>query len=389
MVKVLISGAGIAGLSLALRLHQRGLAPMVIERAPELRDGGYMLGLSDPGYQAAERMGVAETLAAARHLPARLVYMDGRGRETFSIGGRTLERLVGERQINLMRGDIERTLHDRVGGRVEIRFGASVETLERTQNGIAARLDDGTVLEADLIVGADGLHSRIRALRFGAEEQFVHSLGARVAAFVLDRSRHSMAEPGTSYSMTEVGRAVALADAGEDRMVAFFIWRSEAGQRAATAEDEVRRAFAGAGWRVPAMLDLLAQAEGVYRDEVAQAVVPRWLSERAVLIGDAACAVSLVAGKGATLAMAGACVLADALADNPADVDAACGRYEAWLRPLAEAAQRTARRNLFLFAPANRVQLAARRAVLRLAMQPLLAPLARRLLNRAGERLPD
>ncbi len=65
-MKVLISGAGIAGLSLAPRLRQRGLTP-VVERSPRLRDGGYMLGLSDPGLDAADRMGVADALRAARH----------------------------------------------------------------------------------------------------------------------------------------------------------------------------------------------------------------------------------------------------------------------------------------------------------------------------------
>jgi 2-polyprenyl-6-methoxyphenol hydroxylase-like FAD-dependent oxidoreductase len=78
-MRVLISGAGIAGLSLALRLRQRGLTPVVVERSPALRDGGYMLGLSDPGLDAAERMGVADALRAARHMPRRLVYVDGTG----------------------------------------------------------------------------------------------------------------------------------------------------------------------------------------------------------------------------------------------------------------------------------------------------------------------
>ncbi|MBD0275443.1 MAG: FAD-binding protein [Acetobacteraceae bacterium] len=114
MTRVLISGAGIAGLSLALRLHQRGLKPIVVERAPRLRDGGYTLGLSDPGYHAAERMGIADALRAAHYVPGRLAYVDGRGRERFAIGGRTVERFVGPRQLSLMRGDIERVLHDRV-----------------------------------------------------------------------------------------------------------------------------------------------------------------------------------------------------------------------------------------------------------------------------------
>ena len=98
-MRVLIAGAGIAGLSLALRLRQRGLAPIVVERSPRLRDGGYMLGLSDPGLDAAERMGVADALRAARHMPRRLAYVDGDGdgRERFVIDGPAIDRLVGER----------------------------------------------------------------------------------------------------------------------------------------------------------------------------------------------------------------------------------------------------------------------------------------------------
>ena len=79
-MKVLLSGGGTAGLSLALRLRQRGLASIVVERSPHLRDGGYMLGLSDPGLDAAERMGVADALRAARHMPGRLVHVDGKAR---------------------------------------------------------------------------------------------------------------------------------------------------------------------------------------------------------------------------------------------------------------------------------------------------------------------
>lgn len=160
-MKVLISGAGIAGLSLALRLHQRGLSPVVVERSPELRDGGYMLGLSDPGLDAAERMGVDE-LRAARHVPRRLVYVRPTGQERFAIDGLAIERLVGDREFNLMRGDIERALYDRVQGEVEVRFGASVNSLEETRDGVVVRLSDGEEIGCDLVVGADGLHSQVR-----------------------------------------------------------------------------------------------------------------------------------------------------------------------------------------------------------------------------------
>jgi 2-polyprenyl-6-methoxyphenol hydroxylase-like FAD-dependent oxidoreductase len=313
--------------------------------------------------------------------------VDGDGRERLAIGGPALDRLVGERRFNLLRGDIERALFERVRGEVEVRFGASVESLEERRDGVGVRLGDGAEIGCDLVVGADGLHSKLRALRFGPEERFVCPLGARVAAFLLGRAEFPGAEPGTSYSLTEVGRAAALASVGEDRLVAFFIWRRTGQPRLGTPEEELRRAFAGAGWHVPALLDRLPGTHDLYFDEVAQVVMPRWRDGRAVLLGDAAFAVSLIAGKGATLAMAGAVVLADALADRPGATDEALAAYEARLRPWAEAAQRMARRNARLFTPANRFQLLVREAVLRLAALPFLAPLIKRLLNREGERL--
>jgi 2-polyprenyl-6-methoxyphenol hydroxylase-like FAD-dependent oxidoreductase len=288
----------------------------------------------------------------------------------------------------LMRGDIERTLCDRVRDNVDIRFGTSVDRVEMADGGVQARLEDGVTIDADLIVGADGLHSKVRALCFGHEEQFVRTLGSRVSAFILERSHFPHLGPDETYSMTEVRRAVALAAIRQDQLVAFFIWRAERERRFGTVESELKHAFAGAGWLVPQLLDHVSQAEAIYFDEVAQVTVsPRWAEGRAVLLGDAGYAVSLIAGKGATLAMAGGVMLADALAEMTGDIDGALARYEARLRPMAESAQAMARRNVNLFTPANRLQLHMREIGMRLATLPPVARLAKRLLNPSGERL--
>jgi 2-polyprenyl-6-methoxyphenol hydroxylase-like FAD-dependent oxidoreductase len=385
-MKVLISGAGIAGLSLALRLHQQGLEPVVVERSPTLRSVGYMLGLSDPGYDAGEHLGIAADLTAVQYLPQRLVYLGADGRKRLALEGRALEVLIGERQINLMRGDIERILYERVRDRLPIRFGASIAAFAQSAVGVTATLDTGKSIDADLLVGADGLHSRVRALAFGPEQEFVQFLGARVAAFILDRSLVPGIAADETYSLTEVGRAAGLAAVRGGRVMAFFIYLTPRERRHDTVEAELRHAFAGAAWRVPELLDQVSKADSVYFDEVALVRAPHWSHGRIVLLGDAACAVSLIAGKGATLAMAGAVILAEALAAT-GDIAAAASLYEARVRPWAESAQKTARRNLVLFTPKTKLQLMLREQMLRLASWPPFARIVKRALNRKGERL--
>ncbi len=385
-MKVLISGAGIAGLSLALRLHQLGIIPIVVERAPALRAIGYMLGLSDPGYDAAERLGIVDDLRAAQYLPERLVYIGADGRRLLVLQGRALDTLIGERQLNLMRGDIERILYERIKDRADIHFGASIAAFEQGDSGTTATLDNGDVIDADLLVGADGLHSRVRALAFGPEQEFVQFLGARVAAFILDRSLLPDVRADETYSLTEVGRAAGVAAVRGDRMMAFFMYLTERERSDQPVEAELRRAFAGCDWRVPELLDHVGKAESIYFDEVALVKSPRWSKARVVLLGDAAYAVSLIAGKGATLAMAGAVILAEALAASP-DIETALARYEFRVRPWAESAQKTARRNIVLFTPRTRLQLFLREQMLRLASSPLFARMIKRALNRKGERL--
>jgi 2-polyprenyl-6-methoxyphenol hydroxylase-like FAD-dependent oxidoreductase len=386
-MRILISGAGIAGLSLALRLVQRGLTPILIERSPTLRAGGYMLGLVDPGYDAAERMGIAEELRLAQYAPRQIVYVGPDGTERWRLKGNALATLVGNRQLSLMRGDIERILHDKVRDRAEIHFNSSIDAIATSTAGITATLTDGTMLDADLVVGADGLHSRTRSLCFGREEEFVRFLGARVAAFVLDSSGFPDIGPDETHSMTQVGRGAAIATLRDGQLVAFFIFRTGQRRRFESVEEELRHAFHGAGWHVERLLDSIPDANSVYFDDVAQIVAPRWARGRAVLLGDAGFAVSLIAGGGASLAMAGGLVLADALADMPNDYARALACYESRIRPFVAKAQKSAHKAAALFMPNTRFHLALRDIGLRLASSQLLAKTLRPLFSHDADRL--
>jgi hypothetical protein len=117
-----------------------------------------------------------------------------------------------------MRGDIERVLYERVHDALDIRFGRSLAALKQNVTKMLATLDDGTTLEADLVVGADGLHSQVCALALGPEEQFVSFLGARVGAFIFERSLLRGIDPDETYSLTEVGRPPAPPPSGESAL---------------------------------------------------------------------------------------------------------------------------------------------------------------------------
>lgn len=375
-MKILISGAGIAGLALAHCLHRKGHRSIVVEKAPHLRDHGYLLGLVGAGYDVAERTDLLPSLAAVRHTPERMVYLDPRGAEKFAIDGGAIRRLEGPRTLNLMRGDIERCLYAKVADAVDLRFATTIRSIE--QDGARARvtLDDGSMEACDLVVGADGLHSRVRALLFGDEEPFIRFLGCRVAAYVLDRAVMPDLPANTTHTLTEPNRSVSIVTTGDDRLVVFFIHRAERKQRFDTVEAELRTAFAGMDWRVPSLLDRVGDASEIYFDEVSQVEMPTWRAGRVALLGDAGYAVSLIAGQGASMAMTGAYILAEELDATPGDVPGALGRYETRMRARITPIQKAGRRNVGLFVPSSRFRIALRDLSVRLACSPLAAPVA-------------
>jgi 2-polyprenyl-6-methoxyphenol hydroxylase-like FAD-dependent oxidoreductase len=162
--RAIIVGAGIAGLAGALRLHQAGWKTAVVERAPTRRDGGYAVTFSGIGYDAAERMGILPALRQRHITPDQLNYIKPNGRLRFSVSGPTVRAMMGERALNLLRGDIEDVLYQEVRDHADIRFGTTIEAIqqgtEQNSEQVKATLSDGSVESADLLIGADGLPSR-------------------------------------------------------------------------------------------------------------------------------------------------------------------------------------------------------------------------------------
>jgi 2-polyprenyl-6-methoxyphenol hydroxylase-like FAD-dependent oxidoreductase len=173
---VLISGAGIAGLTLAYCLERRGIESTVIEKSPALRTEGYMIDFFGSGYDAAEQLDLLPDLGKIHYEIARLSFLNGAGREKYSFAYSEVRKLFDGRHFNFMRGDLGRVLHSKLRDRAEIRFGLEIEAVDQTGAGCVAVLSDGARIDASVIVGADGIHSRVRTLCFGPESQFLRYL---------------------------------------------------------------------------------------------------------------------------------------------------------------------------------------------------------------------
>ncbi len=384
-MKVLIVGAGIAGLTLALCLRRNGHEARIVEQAPELRDAGYMIDFFGSGYDAAERIGLLDDLARIHYQIPRLSFVAADGRERFSIAYPTLRRrLFDDRHFNFMRGDLERVLYAQLQDDVPVRFGTTVEQVRHDGERVSVQLSDGSGETVDLVAGADGVHSKVRRLVFGGPERFERFLGYHTAATIIDDPPTEA--PGDVFSiLTEPKRQVGIYPIRGGRMASFFVHAADRRLEdfsVAAARRELRTVYGDLNWLVPELLRRLDRQSEIYLDDVAQIELPGWSRERVVLLGDASQCVSLVAGQGASMAMAGAYVLAEELAVGD-DVAAALARYELRLRPSIEQKQRAGRRIARWFVPESGWRLIVRDTVLRASSWPLASSILKRQI--AGE----
>ncbi len=288
-------------------------------------------------------MGLLPRLKELHYEVEELRMVDRHGRRRGGYPSRVLRRLTHERIATLVRADIAAAIYDAMGGEVETIFGDSIAAVE--DDGVHAHVgfDHSPQREADLVIGADGLHSRVRQITFGPDEHFEYPMGCHVAAFEVAGYRPR--DDSVYVAHTAAGRYIARYPVRDDKTLFFMIFRDEYFSGSVPASGAERKAvlaavFSDMGWECRAILSALERVDDIYFDSISQIRMEAWAKGRVALVGDAAACPSLIAGEGSGFALAEAYVLAGEIHTHPGDLKRALTRYQERLKPFVARKQR-------------------------------------------------
>lgn len=320
-MRILISGGGVAGPSLAFWLSKLGHDITLIERWPNLRTTGQQIDLRGPGIQVMKRMGLMNLFRSYAVSERGLQFVDDSGRQKvfFPVNktGTGLQSFTTDYEI--MRGDLCRMLYDVTKDKVKYMLGTHIASLEPRDDAVAVTLSDGTVDQFDLVVGADGQGSRTRKMILGSSDPDpFHYLGVYISYFTIPR-REEDEYISTLYNVPRK-RFVFTRRHDVDTIQAYLgICGTEtelealqdgdvADQKKAYAEK-----FADAAWETPRIIRDMQDSEvakDFFSQKVGQVKLDSWSRGRVVLLGDAAYCPSPATGMGTTSGIVGAYVLA-------------------------------------------------------------------------------
>lgn len=349
---ILISGAGIAGPTLAYWLHRYGFHPTVVERASGPRTGGHAVDIRGTAREVVERMGLVPPIRRA-HTGARgMAFVDHTGAHLATMSTEVFGDSGGPvAEMAILRTDLARILHEETHDVAEYIFGDHLVAVEQDARGVHVEFGSGRSGRYDLLIGADGVRSDTRRLVFGPDQDCLRDLGCYISLFTIPTTldldgwqlMHTMpagnGRPGRTAGLrprAEPGTAVA----------GFFVRSAPLPFDRGAVDEQKRflvRAFEDDGWEIPHMLPAIWDTPDFYFDRALQVHLETWSRDRTVLLGDAAYCASPMSGIGTSLALVGAYILAGELAAAAGNHHLAYPAFEHRMRGFADRAQEFAR----------------------------------------------
>ena len=354
---ILISGAGIAGLTLAYWLKSFGFNPTIVEHAAKLREGGYAIDFWGAGFDVAERMGILPDLDKADLKIPEVTVVDEKGKRKCGVNYTKLKKLMNGRAFTLLRSDLSKIIYNHLDKDIDLIFGDSITRIEQSPTEITITYRSGKIGHFNLVVGADGLHSNVRNLAFGDESKFEKFYGYYTSSYTIEDNLLD----STAFLMYNVpGKQTAIYSTEKSKTTTtFFIFTSPQEIPYPHHDIEVqkkvlRNEFKYVGWRCPDLLSKMDTAPDFYFDVVSQIQISHWSKDRITLVGDACDCPSLLSGQGSTLAMVGAYILAGELKEANGNYKTAFEQYENIFKPFIENKQKTAQGFAKSFVPQSR-----------------------------------
>lgn len=347
-LKILISGAGVAGPVLAHFLAQAGAKVTIVERASSLRMGGQNVDIRGLGRKVLSKMGTHDTIQEKMTAEAGVAFVDSSNRHMaeFPVDKSGREKSITA-EIEIMRGDLAVILYDATKKDVEYQFDDSIEGLDETNDKVSVKFQNCGTQEFDMVIAADGLGSSTRKLVFGNDP--ISSLNAWVSWFSIPRQDHDTAW-GTWYNAP--GRRMILLrpntnDATEN-VTRASMWICEPSEKLRNYSKLTKQQqkimaheiFHDAGGEATRCLQGMDNDDDFTMQEIAQVKMDTWSKGRVALLGDAAFCPSPISGMGTTLAIVGAYILAGEIVKAPHDPKQAFGSYEKIMRPFVTKGQK-------------------------------------------------
>jgi len=338
---ILISGASIAGPALAYWLNQYGFNVTVIEKAPELRKGGYRIDLRGVATEVAQRMGILNQVKELNTAMRGSSMIDANGKRYADLNDPNIFGMRQDTDVEIMRGELSNILYAETKEQTEYIFDDAITAITQTDEGLTVTFKDGEQRDFDLLVAADGLRSNVRGLAFDKEKISVDHLGYFVSIFTIP-NYFNLDHWELSYPA--VGKIVNIYSTGKGQeakaLLMFAAPATEYDHRdIAQQKQMVIDHFKYEGPSITKILDAIHDTPDFYFDAISQVKAESLSNGRVVLLGDAGYCPSPASGQGSSLALVGAYVLAGELAASPGNHQAAFANYESQMRWFVKANQ--------------------------------------------------